>query len=172
RYDGINWSEFGGLAGVTAGDGLYKSGNTMNIGAADASIVLEPDAIRVGVDGSTIVVGVSGLEVPAGGITATQINSSALGTTLTGGNGTPIDVEGYTVAAGATVSRKVAVTVTDMGGGVTKSVPHPLGTKDLIVRVYDATTDEEIYCDVQVTTTDVKLTATGSLFSARVIIMG
>jgi len=31
RYDGTNWSEFGGLSGITAGAGLTKTGNTIDV---------------------------------------------------------------------------------------------------------------------------------------------
>lgn len=46
RYDGTNWAEFGGLAGVTAGNGLTKSGDTINVVTADSGrIVVNADNI-------------------------------------------------------------------------------------------------------------------------------
>jgi len=174
RYDGINWSEFGGLAGVTAGDGLYKVGNTMNIGAADTSIALEPDAIRVNVDGITLEVDVAqGVRVKPSGITATHISSAALGTTLTGGDGTALDVVGYTVISGATVARKKEFTVTITGGGATDTITHGLGTQHVNVSIWDASTNELVFADVKASgANDIQITAEGASFTARVVVVG
>jgi hypothetical protein len=46
RYDGTNWADFGGLAGITAGDGLTKSGDVINVATASATrIVINADSI-------------------------------------------------------------------------------------------------------------------------------
>jgi hypothetical protein len=51
RYDGTSWDEFGGLSGVTAGAGLTKTGNTMNVGAGNGiqvntdDVAVKPDAV-------------------------------------------------------------------------------------------------------------------------------
>ena len=174
RYDGVTWAEFGGLAGVTAGDGLYKSGNTMNIGASDASIALEPDAIRVNVDNLTLEVDAGqGVRVKASGITQNHISSASFGPTITGGSGSVIDVTGYTVVAGATVARKKELTVTITGGGVTDTITHGLGTQHVNVSIWDATTNELVLCDVLApNANDIQITANGSSFSARVVVVG
>jgi len=46
KWDGVIWSEFGGLAGITAGAGLTKSGNTLNVGGGNG--------LTVGVDNITV----------------------------------------------------------------------------------------------------------------------
>lgn len=92
KYDGTSWSEFGGLAGVTAGDGLTKSGNTLNVGAGDG-ISVAADSVTVNLDGSTLSKSASGVKVADAGITATQIAAAALGNGLTGGAGTALAVE-------------------------------------------------------------------------------
>ena len=46
----LNFSQFSGAGQITAGSGLTKSGNTLNIGAnADGSIIVNADDIQVGV---------------------------------------------------------------------------------------------------------------------------
>ena len=47
-YDGSSWAAFGGLAGVTAGAGLTKTGNTLDVGAGDG-IDVAADSISVDV---------------------------------------------------------------------------------------------------------------------------
>ena len=45
QWNGTSWSAFGGLSGVTAGDGIDKTGNTLNVVVADfAGTGLEDDA--------------------------------------------------------------------------------------------------------------------------------
>jgi hypothetical protein len=46
-YDGSTWSEFGGLAGVTAGDGLTKNANTLNIVGTANRIAVTTDAVDI-----------------------------------------------------------------------------------------------------------------------------
>lgn len=69
RFDGTDWAEFGGLTGITAGDGLTKTGNTISVDIATTNPGLEfgssGDAgkIQAKVDGTTITKGASGLAV-------------------------------------------------------------------------------------------------------------
>lgn len=106
HWDGSSWSEFGGLSGVTAGDGLTKSGNTLNVGAGDG-ISVSADAVAVSPSDFTG----AGLEVNGGDI---RIAASAAGDGLTGGAGSALAVgagDGIDVTADA-----VAVDVTDIIG--------------------------------------------------------
>lgn len=90
NYDGSSWSVFGGLAGVTAGDGLTKSGNTMNVGAGTGISVNSDDvAVDFGVSGSKAITATDLASVAnAKGASLIGIEDSG---TLTG----QTDVEGY-----------------------------------------------------------------------------
>lgn len=48
RWDGAAWAEFGGISGVTAGNGIEKTGDVVSVKAADASIVVAAGGISVG----------------------------------------------------------------------------------------------------------------------------
>lgn len=39
RFDGVSWDEFGGLSGITAGNGLKKTGNTLDLDFSEMSAV-------------------------------------------------------------------------------------------------------------------------------------
>lgn len=107
------WKPFGGISGVTAGAGLSKSGNTIEVKigagiiadvdgflqtdvAADGSIQLldsgdgehKNKKVAVKLNGATLTSTAEGLAVSAGGITETEIAASAFGAGLTGGAGT------------------------------------------------------------------------------------
>lgn len=104
RYDGTAWSEFGGLAGVTAGIGLIKTGNVIDVNLGAGIGQLPTDEVGVDLystsgmfltvdgttpstasaaqlslllDGSTLSKSVSGLKVAVGGITNTEVGASA-----------------------------------------------------------------------------------------------
>lgn len=62
RWNGTDWAEFGGLTGVTAGDGIEKTG----------------DVVSVKLDGASLTVGVNGLKV--GDLSATYVTPAALAT--------------------------------------------------------------------------------------------
>ena len=68
-----SWTQFTGAGQITAGAGLSKTGNTIDVVAADASITVNANDIQVAVDGTagTIAVGGAGLQVADG--TAGQI---------------------------------------------------------------------------------------------------
>lgn len=108
-----SWIEFTGLTPVTAGLGLAKTGNTLNVdydnGAirtsdgsetvANNPIYLDStNGINVKVDNSTIGLDSGNdyrLYIPNGGVTETQLNASVAGTGLTGGGGSALTLDLY-----------------------------------------------------------------------------
>lgn len=50
RFDGTSWAEFGGLAGITAGNGLSKTGNTLDLDFSElsATAIANSDEIAFG----------------------------------------------------------------------------------------------------------------------------
>ncbi len=128
-WNGTVWAPFGGLAGVTDGAGLVKSGNTIsvNFGAGIAQtpsdeVGVDPLAagglfltvdgsaastdtaaqLSIKLDGATLAMSATGIKVPASGITATEIAVGAIANGLQGAAGTAISVKadtGITVGA-------------------------------------------------------------------------
>lgn len=123
KYDGAAWAEFGGLSGVTAGVGLSKSGNTINVrlGAGIADLPTGEVGVEVKTDGglqlvdpttglastaSDAVVSVKvgsalettagGLNVKAAGVTESMLNASVVGNGLQGAAGTSLSVKANT----------------------------------------------------------------------------
>jgi len=120
-YNGSSWGEFGGLAGITAGAGLTKTSNTLDVVAADASIQVNADSlqvkldpagaividganagIEVAVDGSTLEISTNALQIKDAGITSAKLAAAVAGAGLTGGAGSALAVgagSGITVNA-------------------------------------------------------------------------
>lgn len=99
RYDGTSWSQFGGMAAVTAGNGLNISGNSMNVQtdrgltivdnkvgvslADNTGIVINSDGnVATLLDGTSLAVSASGIKIAAAGVGYTQLSSSAFGNGL------------------------------------------------------------------------------------------
>lgn len=120
KFDGTNWTEHGGLSGVTASAGLIKNGNTLSVafGAGVANLPTGEVGIDVRTDGglrlvdpttgdastatdavlsvlvdSTLALSAQGVGVAAEGIDSTHIAPAALGQGLTGGAGTALTVQ-------------------------------------------------------------------------------
>ena len=93
---GSTWTEHGGLAGVTAGSALTKSGNTLNVAVDDSSIEINADALRVKALGITNA-------MLAGSITAEKINKG-VGLTDNAGN---LELASGVAGAGLAIASQV-----------------------------------------------------------------
>ena len=87
RWDGTSWDEFGGLSGVTAGDGLAKDGNTLSVVVSD----------------------IAGTGIEDDGSNNLRIASSATGNGLTGGSGSVLSVDSDSTTGGDTAPVTVGV---------------------------------------------------------------
>lgn len=151
----VTWVQFSGAVGITAGAGLTKTGNTIDVGEGHG-MQIDADSITVKLDGSTLAKSASGLKVADGGITKTQIaNNVADQSTIVGGLGQSLAVTSYTVSAGATVAKKYAFTNVSLVANTPLACSHTLNTRYLTVSVFDSTTYEEYEVDVEFTSTGI-----------------
>lgn len=81
RFDGTSWDEFGGLAGVTAGDGLTKTGNTLSIDHDGQGLAFSGGQLILEIDGSTLSKSASGLKVADLGIDTAQLAADSVNAT-------------------------------------------------------------------------------------------
>ena len=182
--DPISWGQFSGAGTYTASNGVALSGNNfffnptssggLQTGPSGAAILLPANSglstsssgLAVGagtgitVSGSTVAltntsVTVNGNTVALGGsttITANTTNALTLGTGLTG---TSFNGSSAVTAAIDTsvVVRKYAAAVGD-GTSTSITITHNLGTRDVQVTLYDATSYAEVMADVTHATTN------------------
>jgi hypothetical protein len=167
----LTFAQFSGAGQITAGDGLTKTGNTINaVGTADR-ITVNADSIDI----ASTYVG--------------QTSITTLGTIATG----TWEATDVAVAHGGTGASDAAGAKTNLGfmtryaasnellvpssGIVSWAVTHSLGTKDVTVQVYDLATDAEVEVDVVRTSTSVVTlswvaSANVDADSYRVVIVG
>ena len=114
----LSFTQFSGLGQITAGTGLTKTGNTLDVVSGNGGIVVNADNITFTLDGTTLAVGASGVKVNSSGITATEIATTVAGGGLLGGAGTALALDFVREApAGTKNGTNTAFTITN--GGMT-----------------------------------------------------
>jgi hypothetical protein len=157
----ITWAQFSGAGQITAGSALSKSGNTLDVNVDNSTIEVSSDALRVKDAGITAAkLAVSAVDLATSTVTGTL-------PVLNGGTGA-------TTAAGAKTSLGFMTRYTETITAVANTpytVTHSLGTKNVIVNVYD-TSDAMVIADIVTTSTNA-ITLTSSLAADyRVVVIG
>jgi hypothetical protein len=168
--DAINWVQFSGAGQITAGDGLTKTGNTINVVGTADRITANADSVDIA---STY---------------AGQSTITTLGTITTGvWNGTDVAVtDGGTGASDAATARTNLGTKTSAGtvttstsalariakqgcaasaaGTSSTAVTHLFNTTDVIVQIYEVSSGATVVGDVVRTNADtVTVTLLGTI---------
>lgn len=167
----LAYTQFTGGASYTAGDGLTQVGNAFNVVAADASIIVNADNIAVRTDASTIETFGGGIRVKDAGITGAKLASAIFSTGLTFTSNV-LTVTNYTPVTSTTVARKYVATSQTIGGGTATTITHNLNTTAVLVQVRDASTLEEIECDITTAANTVSVTALGSNRTVNIVVIG
>jgi hypothetical protein len=133
----LTFTQFTGAGQITAGTGMTKTGNTLDVATASTNrIVVNADSIDLG--------------QPT--ITATTTPGTGIVNDIT------VDVYGRVTGYNET-TRKYAASnpspITPVSLLATWTVTHSLGTSDVIVAVYEVATNRSIEVDVTITSTNV-----------------
>jgi hypothetical protein len=148
-----NQSVTAGKLGVVAGSGLSQATEGEDTGKLQvntgAGIQVLENNVAVKLDGTSLSAGVDGLKVEQGNLTLDNIGGTL--SVNKGGTGA-VDVAGAKTNLGF-MTRYTAT----IGDGIETSlvVTHNLGTKDVIVTLRDASTDEQIFADVSFATNSI-----------------
>lgn len=196
RWNGTDWSVFGGLTGFTAGNGLDKSGDVVFVKPANASIVVDASGVKVGdLSGTYVTPAALATELNAYAtdaelssavanlVSETTLSSELADYVKTADLPAPVDISGLaTKTALGVVDDKVTALVarieasefqfTPQAAGTTITVNHNFGNKYPIVQVVD-TDDTVIGVEevkfVDVNNLTVKLAVAGT---PKVIVQG
>lgn len=155
----ITWAQFSGAGQVTAGAGLTKTGNTLDVGTASSfRIVVNADNIDLA-------------PVTAGNTTPAMGTSAVTGVTVD-----PYGrVTGVATSTTKYAGQNASLTVTS--GSATWTVTHNLGTTDVIVQMREVATNALVEADVVITSTNVvtiTIASTGSTIATdtyRVVVL-
>jgi hypothetical protein len=133
----ISWAQFSGAGQITAGAGLTKNGNTIDVATAStARIVVNTDSIDLAT------------------VTASNTNPTIATSVVSG-----VTVDSYGRVTGvATSNTKFAgqnTLLTVTSGSATWTVTHNLGTQDAIVQIRQVSNNEVVEADIVLTSTNV-----------------
>lgn len=116
----MQFAQFSGAGQITAGNGLTKTGNTLDVNAG-VGIEIVSDQVRTKLSGSTLFVDGAGLKVNAGGITGNEIALEAVGlsklqriptaASFVIGQGSGTDVGAFPLSGDVTATAGGAVTI-------------------------------------------------------------
>lgn len=123
----ISWTQFNGIAELVAGNGLSKTGNQVDVNVDNQSIEIVSDTVQAKLD------------------TAGSISKSASGLKVNVDNSTLVITGNQLVINGPYKNKKVIATITGDNSTTTFSVIHNLGTKDILINVYENTTGYTVF---------------------------
>jgi hypothetical protein len=152
----LTWVQFSSAGQIVAGDGLTKDGNTLNVGGTTDRISVSANAVDI----STNYVGQSSITtlgtITTGTWNGTDIAVADGGTGSSSASGARTNLA-ETTAGGLSTSTPVLsrISAQNCANATTTTITHNFGTKDVIVQIYDTTTDETVYADVVRTSTNV-----------------
>lgn len=152
----ITFIQFAGIDLITAGDGLSKSGNVLSANVDNQSLKIESDTLKLktneGVNGS-------GLNVSADGVklsyNTTQFNIQSNQLILT-------DAYNFKKAFG---------TITGNGSATAFDFTHNLGTKQIVIEIYDTDNDKTVLVETKRKNTN-EITITFKLPPANLKVYG
>jgi hypothetical protein len=147
----LAFAQFSGAGQITAGDGLTKSGNTINAVGTANRITVNPDSIDI----ASTYVGQTSITT-LGTITTGVWNGTDVAV-ADGGTGASTAADARTnLAAGGTqgvgvsvpvLVRKVSLTIGD-GTEVNYTIQHGFGTSNVVVEVFEVATGETVIADI------------------------
>jgi len=152
--DAINWAQFSGAGQITAGDGLTKSGNTINAVGTSDRITVNADSIDI----ASTYVGQSSITtvgtVSAGTWEATDVAVAHGGTNASTESGARTNLaSAASEATGRTTSTPSLARVAKQGcaassvGVSSTTVTHNFNTTDVMVQVYEVATGATVFAD-------------------------
>jgi hypothetical protein len=163
----INWVQFSGAGSITAGDGLSKDGNTLNVNDDDVTIYVDGNddlAVKSSATAGQVLLSQGSGTASWGALDLDDSDAvtGTLGTANGGTNASTVADARANLAAGGTqgagvsapvLSRKVSLAIGD-GTATSYTVTHGFNTRTVMVQVYDATTYDTVIADTVRTTVD------------------
>lgn len=147
--------QFSGAGSITAGFGLTKTGNTIDVVAGDNSMTILTDSIAVKLNAT------GAIET-----TATGLNTKVDGNTVTKNGSNELTIGNYTSKIGYK-----AITIGTVAG--LQTITHNFGTRQVQVAIYDATTYEIYEAEIKYPTTNtVTIQGAGANVNVVAVIIG
>jgi hypothetical protein len=146
---GLTFVQFSGAGQITAGAGLTKSGNTLDVGGTADRITVNADSVDI----ASTYAGQSTITtlgtITTGTWNATDISVAAGGTNSSTASGARTNLAGD-ITGGTTNTPALARVASQTVTGVATSfdIDHNFNTRDVTVQVYDITSYDTVFADI------------------------
>jgi len=151
---GIAWTQFSGTGSFIAGDGLSKSGNTINVNVVANRTAITGDAVDI----ASTYVGQTSITtlgtITTGVWTGTDVAVADGGTGASDASTARTNLGTKTTAGTSSTSTSKLARIAAQGNAVhasgvsTTTVTHNFATTDVIVQVYEVATGETVFGDI------------------------
>jgi hypothetical protein len=153
----LTFAQFSGAGAIIAGDGLSKTGNTIDVGGTTDRITVTADSVDIAStyvgQSSITTLGTIGTGTWQG--TAVAIEYGGTGATSASVARTNLaDTPASGLTTGTPVLARIASQLIGDGSNTAYTITHNLGTRDVVVQVFDASTYETVVTDVVRTNTN------------------
>lgn len=140
---GLSFVQFSGAGQITAGAGLSKDGNTLNVGGTENRITVNADTVDI----ASTYVGQNTITT-VGTITTGTWNGNAVGVAY-GGTGASTAAD---ARANLGATTKYATNITGNGSTTNFTITHSLNTTDVVVAIYDTLSgnNDVVYAEVRI----------------------
>lgn len=145
----LAFAQFSGAGQITAGAGLTKTGNTLDVGGTADRITVNSDTVDIASTyvGQTSITTLGTITTGTWNGTDIAVADGGTGSSTASGARTNLadTTAGYTTST-PVLARVAAQTIT--GAGTSFNIDHNFGTRDVVVQVFDTTTYETVNVDV------------------------
>jgi hypothetical protein len=173
----LAFAQFSGAGQITAGGGLTKTGNQLDVGGTTDRITVNADSVDI----ASTYVGQSSITtlgtITTGTWTATDVAVDSGGTGASTASGARTNL-GETTAGFSTstpVLARVAAQSIGNSTDTTFTITHNFGTRDVVVQVFDNSTYETVIADTvraSTNTVTISFTSTPANNAYRVVVTG
>ena len=152
----LSWVQFSSAGQIVAGDGLTKTGNTIDVVGTTNRISVSANAVDISASyvGQSSITTLGTITTGIWNGTDVAVTDGGTGSSTASGARTNL---ADTTAGGLSTSTPVLsrISAQNCANATTTTITHNFGTKDVIVQIYDMATDETVYADVVRTSTNV-----------------
>jgi hypothetical protein len=174
---GLTFVQFSGAGQITAGDGLTKTGNTLNVVGTTDRITVNADSVDIAStyvgQSSITTLGTIGTGTWAGTDVAVEHGGTGASTAGDARSNLGATAAGFTTST--PVLARVAAQTVGNGTDLSFSVTHNFGTRDVTIQVYDVATNDTVFADTVRTSTnvvDVSFSTAPASNAYRVVVTG
>jgi hypothetical protein len=172
----LTFSQFSGTGQITAGDGLSKNGNILNVNVTSNRTAITADAIDISANyvGQTSITTLGTITTGVWNGTDVAVADGGTGASTAADARTNLAATSAGTSSTPVLSRTTSQTIGN-GAALVYTITHNFNTRDIVVQIYDTASYDTVVADVVRTTADlvtITFTAVPALNSYRVVITG